>query len=74
MMTYKERYEKEGYDVITPYDANPDQDKPYSCLMGKDIEMILECDAAFFAPGFHHSRRCQLEFAAAKIYGKEIIK
>ena len=70
---YKRFYECAGYDVITPFDVSPDSEKPYSYHMGRDIETLLECDAVFFVYGFHHSKGCNLEYAAAKIYGKEII-
>ena len=32
----------------------------------------LECDAVYFAPGWVDSKGCNLEYAAAKIYGKTI--
>ena len=61
------------YDVVTPFDICDEPDRPYSHYMGEDMKVLLECDAVFFAPGFSRSKGCQLEFAAAKIYGKEII-
>lgn len=61
------------YDVITPFDINPDQDKPYSYYMGRDIEVLLECDAIFMAPGWVTSKGCCAEFQIATIYGIKII-
>lgn len=60
-------------EVVTPFDVCPEADKPYSYYMGKDIEALLECDAVYFCEGWQNSDGCMLEFAAAKIYGKEII-
>lgn len=57
---------------MTPFDLSTDSEKPYSYHMGKDIEGLLECDAVYFAPGWVDSKGCNLEYAAAKIYGKII--
>ena len=67
--SYKLMWEEEGFEVVTPFDLSPDSEKPYSYHMGKDIEGLLECDAVYFAPGWVDSKGCNLEFAAAKIYG-----
>lgn len=70
--SYKLIWEEEGFEVVTPFDLSPEGDKPYSYHMGKDIEGLLECDAVYFAPGWVESKGCNLEYAAAKIYEKEI--
>ena len=70
--SYKLMWEKEGFEVVTPFDLSPDSEKPYSYHMGKDIEGLLECDAVYFAPGWVDSKGCNLEYAAAKIYRKTI--
>ena len=70
--SYKLMWEEEGFEVVTPFDLSPDSEKPYSYHMGKDIEGLLECDAVYFAPGWVDSKGCNLEYAAAKIYGKTI--
>lgn len=66
-----DRYPK-PLQVITPFTVCPDSDKPYSYLMGKDIEALLECDAVFFCKGWQNSKGCMAEFAVARIYGKEL--
>lgn len=66
-----EKYPK-PLQVITPFTVCPDSDKPYSYFMGKDIEALLECDIVYFCEGWQNSDGCMLEFAAAKIYKKEI--
>lgn len=70
--TYKKLWQDEGYEVVTPFDLSPESNKPYSYHMGKDIEGLLECEAVYFAPGWTDSKGCNLEYAAAKIYGKQI--
>ena len=60
-------------DVITPFDVCPEPDKPYSYYMGKDIEVLLECDAIFLCEGWQNSKGCMAEFEVARIYGKEIM-
>lgn len=61
------------YEVITPFDINPDQDKTYSYYMGKDIEALLECDLIYMSPGWVHSKGCNAEYQIAKIYGIKIL-
>ena len=61
----------ENVIVITPFDVNENEDS-YARKMGNDIEVLLECDIVCFCEGWQNSDGCMLEFAAAKIYKKEI--
>lgn len=70
----KRELEREGYKVITPFDIIPNPDQGYPYCMGKDIEVLLTCDAAIFAEGWNESKGCKLERAACVIYGIEIIE
>lgn len=70
--SYKFMLEEYGFDVVTPFDLSPESGKPYFYHMGKDIKVLLECDAVYFAPGWVDSKWCNLEYAAAKIYEKTI--
>lgn len=64
----------ENVIVITPFDVNENEDKDtYARKMGNDIEALLECDAVCFLEGWQNSDGCMLEFAAAKIYHKEVM-
>lgn len=69
----KERLTFQGYEVVTPFEINPNSEEPYSRLMGRCIEALLECDAAYFCIGWQHSKGCMAEFETAKIYEKEIL-
>lgn len=64
-----------GHECITPFDVCPEPDKTYGYYMGRDIEAILaeDIDGVVFGNGFHSSKGCMLEHAAAQIYGKHII-
>jgi hypothetical protein len=64
---------KNDYTVISPFDVCAEENLPYSACMGKCIRALLDCDAVFFASGWTNSKGCNLEYAAAKIYGKEIM-
>ena len=66
---------KMGHDPVSPLDpvVNNDHSKPYGVLLGNDIAALLTCDAVLFLDGWTASNGCSLEFAAAKIYGKEIL-
>ncbi len=59
-------------EVITPFDVNPDSSRPYSEVMGRDIQALLECDAVFFANGWEKSKGCNCEYQTAKIYDKRV--
>ncbi len=71
----KAKLEPHGHECITPFDICPEPDKPYACYMGHDIETLLadDIEGVVFGSGFHNSKGCQLEHAAAQIYGKHII-
>jgi|WetSurMetagenome_2_1015567.scaffolds.fasta_scaffold18509_2 hypothetical protein len=63
----------QGWDAITPFDVCGVKDRRYSFYMGKDIEVLLECDAIYMCKGWQDSKGCMAEFEVARIYGKEII-
>lgn len=64
----------QGHECITPFDVCPEPGKTYGYYMGRDIEAILDnnFDGVVFGNGFHDSKGCMLEHAAAQIYGKHI--
>jgi len=64
-----------GHECITPFDVCPESGKSYGYYMGRDIEALLadDIDGVVFGRGFHNSKGCQLEHAAAEIYGKRIV-
>ena len=82
--TVKYKYLKD-YNVINPLELYDQLEyfkgiilsekyKPeYKEIIGNDISYLLGCECVFFCKGWHESKGCQLEFAAAKIFGKEIM-
>lgn len=71
----KAKLTEHGHECITPFDVCPEPDRPYAYYMGRDIEAILSDDieGVVFGSGFHDSKGCMLEQAAAKIYGKHLV-
>lgn len=69
----KEELYREGHEGITPFDVVQVPDAPYCYAMGKDIEVLLACDAAVFAEGWNESKGCRLERQACLIYGIKIL-
>lgn len=71
----KAKLAEHGHECITPFDVCQEADKPYGYYMGKDIEALLadDIEAVVFGNGFHDSKGCMLERAAAEIYGKCIV-
>jgi hypothetical protein len=69
---WKDTFRKD-YRVITPFDVCPEENLTYNYCIGECIKSLLDCDTVFFAFGWTNSKGCNLEYAAAKIYGKEIL-
>ena len=63
-----------GSEIITPFDVCPDSSLPYEVLIGNDIAALLSCDAVYVCKGSSRSKGCRLEYYAALIYGKLIMK
>ena len=61
-------------EIITSFDVCPDSSFPYEVLIGNDIAAILSCDAFYVCKDSSHSKGCRLEYYAALIYGKLIMK
>ena len=61
-------------EIITPFDVCEDISLPYEELIGNDIAAILSCDAVYVCKDSSHSKGCRLEYYAALIYGKLIMK
>lgn len=69
----KDLLRKQGHTPVSPVDICKGVEDSYSVYMGKDIMALLECEAVYFLRGWHESRGCQLEFEAARIYGKTML-
>jgi hypothetical protein len=69
----KKWLEEKGYEVMTPFDACSEPDKPYSYYMGESIKALLECDAVYFVFDWATSKGCMAEFEIARVYGKQIM-
>ena len=68
----KKTWEDKGYEVITPFEVVPEDEKPYSYCMGKDIEAVLECDGIIMCDDWFMSKGCRTENYVAQVYGKMI--
>ena len=68
----KKTWEDKGYEVITPFEVVPEDEKPYSYCMGKDIEAVLECDGIIMCEDWFRSTGCRTENYVAQVYGKMI--
>lgn len=69
----KLRFEREGHEAVTPFDLDWEEGKDYAHYMGRDIEALLRCDAAYLDTGWQKSKGCCLEYKAAALYQKLII-
>ena len=66
--------EKKGHTPVSPLDVSDNPDASYAEHMGRDITALLECDAVMFLDGWEESNGCLLEYFAAIIYGKKVIR
>lgn len=71
----KAMLEHYGHECITPFDVCSEPGKKYNHCMGRDIEALLadDIEGIVIGNGFHDSKGCLLEQAAAKIYSKHIV-
>lgn len=69
----KRRLEREGHEAVTPFDLDWEEGRDYAHYMGRDIEALLRCDAAYLDKGWEESKGCRLEYWAARIFERGII-
>lgn len=60
------------HEFIIPFDICEEKNKPDSYYMGKDIEVLIDCDAIASCEGWQKSKGCQVERFTANIYGLKI--
>lgn len=73
-----------SYEVVTPYgmfhafDENglkegiDDSLPSIGYYMGKDVELVINCNAIYSCEGWSKSKGCKVERATAEIYGLEL--
>ena len=59
-------------EVISSFDINPLGRFTESEAMGRCVKTVIECDAIYLDHAWQSSKGCNLEYRAAKIYGKII--
>lgn len=60
-----------GHTPVSPLDIGHTDPEDYPAVIGTDITALLVSDAVIFLSGWHNSKGCRLEHAAAVIYGKK---
>ena len=60
------------YDLISTFDFNNMYDADEEKAMSRCIYHVLTSDAIYLDHGWTASKGCNLEYQAAKIYGKQI--
>lgn len=62
-------------ELLTPFDVCPVDEVIEECeAMGRCIRHLLTADAVYLDHGWTGSKGCNLEYRAAKIYGKRILE
>lgn len=59
-------------EIVSSFDLNPLGKVSESEAMGRCIQAVIECDAIYLDHAWQSSKGCNLEYRAAKIYGKII--
>lgn len=65
---------KLGHEPVNPFETPPppfemSEKEQYAHYMGRDIENLLNCDAAYFCKGWQNSNGCRVENLAAYLNG-----
>ena len=62
------------YEVTSTFDIHHGEMPSEAKAMGDCITLVMTCDAIMLDHGWLQSKGCNLEYRAAKIYGKEIFE
>lgn len=68
----KDKWVKKGFEVVTPFEVVPDDNKSYEYCMGKDITALLQCDGIILCHDWFSSKGCRAECSVAQVYSKTI--
>lgn len=60
-------------DLVIIYDIIPNSRGPLSAL-GRSLEKMADADAVYFADGYTKCRNGMVEYLAARLYNKNIIR
>lgn len=60
-------------DLIIIYDTIPNSRGPLNAL-GRSLEKMADADAVYFADGYTKCRNGMVEYLAARLYNKNIIR
>ena len=63
--------EFKDYELVSTFDI-PHRDRNEYFILGECVTFVLCCDAILLDHGWQTSKGCNLEYRAAKIYGKKI--
>ena len=67
--------EMEGYEIVTPFDTIPlTETVNEEVAIGRCVTAVLRCDAIYLDHGWTGSKGCNIEYHAAKTYGKVIFE
>jgi hypothetical protein len=62
-----------GYDVVNPWELNPDGSADWLDCMLIDLPAVRECQAIALLPGWVLSNGAQMEYITAKKYKLQIL-
>ena len=63
-----------GYELFSTFDLPHDDETTEARALGDCVTAVLNCDAIYRDHGWQSSKGCNLEYRAAKIYGKTIFE
>ncbi len=73
-MILSDRPDFKDYEFTSTFDIHHGTMPPEHKAMGDCIALVMTCDAIMLDHGWLQSKGCNLEYRAAKIYGKEIFE
>lgn len=71
-MILSDKPDFKDYEFTSTFDIHHGEMPPEAKAMGDCITLVMTCDAIYLDHGWLQSKGCNLEYRAAKIYGKDI--
>lgn len=70
----EEKIRRFGLEAVNPIDNGLPASADWEEHMGRDIAMLLRCDAIYMLPGWRDSRGAVLEFGIARYLKKRVFR
>lgn len=60
---------RHGHTPVNPFDICAGKNPDYKDHLCRDLRILMDCDAVYFASGWNDSRGCRIEYVTATEFG-----